>query len=244
MSRLARKTALVTGASSGIGAAIAAQLAAEGISGLVLAGRDAARLEATAQRCQRGGAHVVLHAAELGTAEGVASLAAAAQAAFGAVDVLIHSAGVFSAGAVETTSPEEFERLWRVNTWAPYALTQALLPGLKAQRGQVVFVNSGAGANALPNCSGYCASKFALRAVADSLRQEVAPTGVRVLSAMLGKIATPMQERLQTERTGAYHPGLYPSAQDAAALVIAALTLPANAELTEFSLRPQFEGPR
>ena len=244
MSRLARKTALVTGASSGIGAAIAVRLATEGVSGIVLAGRNAERLEETAARCQRGGAHVVLHAAELSTPEGVASLAEAAGEAFGALDLLIHSAGIFGAGSVEATTPQEFERQWRVNTWAPYALTHALLPELKTQRGQIVFVNSGAGASALPNCSAYCASKFALRALADSLRQEVASEGVRVLSAMLGKIATPMQERLQKERTGEYHPGLYPSAQDAAELVIAALTLPPNAEITEFSLRPQYDGPR
>lgn len=244
MSRLARKTALVTGASSGIGAAIAVRLVAEGVSGLVLAGRDAARLEETSKRCQRGGAQVVPHAADLATSEGVASLAEAARSVFGALDILIHSAGVFAAGAVDVTGPEEFERQWRVNTWAPYALTHALLPGLKSHRGQIVFINSGAGSNALPNCSAYCASKFALRAVADSLRQELAPDGVRVLSAMLGKIATPMQERLQTQRAGVYHPALYPSAQDAAELVIAALTLPPNAELLEFSLRPQYEGPR
>jgi len=244
MSRLARKTALVTGASSGIGAAIAAKLAAEGVCGIVLAGRDAARLEDTAARCQRGGAHVVLHAAELSTPEGVASLAEAACNAFGALDILIHSAGIFGAGSVEATTPAEFERQWRVNTWAPYALTHALLPGLKTQQGQIVFINSGLGAHASPNCSAYCASKFALRALADTLRLEVAADGVRVLTALPGKIATPMQERLQKARTGEYHPGLYPSAQDVAELVIAALTLPPNAEITEFTIRPQYEGPR
>jgi len=242
VSRLARKTALVTGASSGIGAALAVRLVAEGVSGLVLAGRDAARLEETAGRCQRHGVEVVPHASDLATSTGVASLAESARSVFGALDILVHAAGVFGAGAVATTEPEEFERQWRVNTWSPYALTHALLPGLKSRRGQIVFVNSGAGAHALPNCSAYCASKFALRAVADSLRQELAPDGVRVLSAMLGKIATPMQERLQMQRAGAYHPEQYPSAEDVAELVIAALALPANAELLEFSLRPQYEG--
>jgi NAD(P)-dependent dehydrogenase (short-subunit alcohol dehydrogenase family) len=244
MSGLAGKTALVTGSSSGIGAAIAVRLVAEGVSGLMLAGRDDARLEGTARRCQRVGAHVVSRAGDLATSEGVASLVEAARSAFDGLDILVHSAGVFSAGAVAVTGPQEFERQWRVNTWAPYALTHALLAGLKSRRGQVVFINSGAGANALPNCSAYCASKFALRALADSLRQELAPEGVRVLSAMLGKIATPLQERLQMQRAGAYHPEQYPSAQDVAELVIAALALPPNAELVEFSLRPQHEGPR
>lgn len=244
MKRLTRKTALVTGASSGIGAAIAVRLAAEGVSGLVLTGRDAVRLEETAKRCRHSAEQVLLHVAELATPEGVASLASVARSAFNALDILIHSAGVFATGAVEAARPEEFERQWRVNTWAPYALTHALLPGLKSRRGQIVFINSGAGVHALPNCSGYCASKFALRAVADSLRQELAPDGVRVVSALLGKVATPLQERLQMQRPGGYHPDSYPSAEDAAELVIAALGLPPNAELAEFSLRPQYEGPR
>jgi NADP-dependent 3-hydroxy acid dehydrogenase YdfG len=73
---------------------------------------------------------------------------------------------------------------------------------------------------------------------------EVAKDGVRVLSAMLGKTATPMQERIQLARSGAYDPGLFPSAADVAELIVSALALPPNAELTEFSLRPQYEGPR
>lgn len=244
MKRLTRKTAVVTGASSGIGAATAARIAMEGAAALLLSGRDAVRLTDVANLCQRAGAQVHVHIGELANEADLNALAAAATSTFGNVDILVHSAGVFESGSVESTSSAEFERQWRINTWAPYALTHALLPGLIAARGQIVFVNSGAGATALPNCSAYCASKFALRAVADSLRQELAPHGVRVMSAMLGKIATPMQERIQTTRTGSYDPSLYPSPQDAADLIVAALALPINAEVTEFSLRPQFEGPR
>lgn len=244
MKRLKRKTALITGASSGIGAAIAQRIAADGAAGILLSGRDVNRLAEVANACQREGAQVCVQAGDLADPQDIEALVGAVKNNFGAIDILVHSAGIFASGSVETTDPQEFERQWRVNTWAPYALTHALLPGLKASHGQVVFINSGAGASALPNCSAYCASKYALRAVADCLRQEVAPHGVRVLSAMLGKIATPMQEAIQTARTGAYDPSRYPSAHDAAELVVSALCLPVNAEVTEFSLRPQYEGPR
>lgn len=244
MNRLAGKCALITGASSGIGAAIAEAFAAEGARALLLGGRDAARLEAVAAKCRAQGAETHIHAGDLAREEEVLALAAAARAMPGPLDVLVNNAAVFAEGTVEDTPPAEFERQWRTNTWAPYALTHALLPGMKAAKGHIVFINSGAGAAAFANYSAYCASKFALRALADALRQEVAPHGVRVLSAMLGKIATPMQERIQAARPGGYVPSRFPSAADAAELVVAAIALPPNAELTEFSLRPQHEGPR
>lgn len=244
MNRLTGKTALVTGASSGIGAAIAMRFAAEGAAGLVITGRDAARLEATAAACRAAGAQVHTFVGDLASEENVCDLAKLAGLLPSALDVLVNNAAVFADGTVEETPPAEFERQWRVNTWAPYALTHALLPGLKAARGQIVFINSGAGATAFSRYSAYCASKFALRALADSLRAEVAADGVRVLSAMLGKTATPMQEKIQLSRSGAYDPGQFPSPDDAAELIVAALALPPNAELTEFSLRPQYEGPR
>lgn len=242
MKRLAGKTALITGASSGIGAAIAEVFAAEGATALVLTGRDAARLEATAVACRAHGATVHTFIGDLAREEDLCDLVKVAQLLPSALDILVNNAAVFADGTVETTPPAEFERQWRTNTWAPYALTHALLPAIKDTRGHIVFINSGAGATAFANYSAYCASKFALRALADSLRAEVAPHGVRVLSVMLGKTATPMQEKIQVARTGAYDPGRFPSAKDAAELVVAAIALPPNAELTEFSLRPQYEG--
>lgn len=244
MNRLTGKAALITGASSGIGAAIARCFADEGAAALLLTGREAARLEEIAAACHASGAAVQTYVGDLAREEHVSDLVKLVPLLPAPLDILVNNAAVFAEGTVEATPPAEFERQWRVNTWAPYALTHALLPALKETRGQVVFVNSGAGATAHANYSAYCASKFALRALADSLRAEVAPHGVRVLSAMLGKTATPMQEKLQLARNGTYDPGQFPSAEDAAELIITALALPPNAELTEFSLRPQYEVPR
>jgi len=243
MSGVRGKNALITGASSGIGAAIARALARAGANALLLTGRDGTRLEAVAADCVGAGT-VDLHAATLDDEAEIVALANRAGALPGGLDLLIHSAGVFASGSVAETAPAEFERQWRVNTWAPYALTHYLLAALRASRGQVVFINSGAGAAALPNCSAYCGSKYALRALADCLRLEVQGDGVRVMSAMLGKIATPMQERIQTARTGEYHPEYYPSADDVAGVLLAALALPANAAVTELALRPAGEPPR
>src|ERR1700741_3708452 len=97
---------------------------------------------------------------------------------------------------IDRAGLEDFDRHYRTNVRAPYALTKALLPMLKARRGQVVFINSSSGISAKPTTAQYDATKHALRAIADSLRCEVNRYGVRVLSVYLGQTAGNLQSEL------------------------------------------------
>jgi len=120
----------------------------------------------------------------------------------------------------------------------PYLLTQCLLPLLRRRPGQVVFINSSAGLTARANVGQYAATKHALKAVADSLRDEVNRDGVRVLSVFPGRTATPTQEALHRLEGRPYRPERLLQPADVAAVVVHALGLPRTAEVTEIKIRP------
>ncbi len=235
MSELADQVALVTGASGGIGGEIALELAGAGAR-LLLAGRSGERLEGLAARARERSAQVEIHRADLTADAEVSDLAARLHELFGGVDVLVHSAGAFHAGPVETTPVAELDRLVRLNLRAPYLLTQALLPSLRARRGQVVFVNSSVTGRA--EVGPYAASKHALRALADSLRDEVNRDGVRVLSVFPGRTASAMQAEVHRFEDRTYRPELMLQPEEVAASVVHALALPRTAEVTDLHIRP------
>ena len=109
---------------------------------------------------------------------------------------------------------------------------------IKPRKGQIVFINSSAGLRASGNLGQYAATKFALKAIADSLREEVNGEGVRVLSVYPGRTATPMQSAVHKLEGREYHPELLMQSADAAAVVVNALSLPGSAEVTEIFVRP------
>jgi short-subunit dehydrogenase len=127
----------------------------------------------------------------------------------------------------------------RVNLVAPTELTRALLPALRAARGTVIFLNSGAGLVAHPEWSAYAASKFGLRAVADSLRAEEAGAGVRVTSVYLGRTATPMQQKVHEQEGKDYDPGDWVSPGSVAGTVLHLLDLPPDATIPDITVRPR-----
>lgn len=233
MSRLAGQVAVVTGASSGIGQAIALALAAEGAS-VALVGRKLAALEQTAQALS---STARLYSAELTDDSAIERLGRELRNDWGAVDILIHSAGVIASGRVEQAPVAEFDRQYRINVRAPYLLTQTLLPLLRERNGQIVFINSTAGLQARAGVSQYAATKHALRALADSLREELNPH-VRVLSLYPGRTASPMQAAVFASEGRDYRPELLLKPEDIAALVISTLILPRTAEVTDISVRP------
>ena len=154
------------------------------------------------------------------------------------IDLLIHSAGVISLGAVESAPIRALDQQYYTNVRAPFALTQALLPMVKLRQGQIVFVNSLAGLRAVANSGQYCATKFALRAIADSLRQEVDTDGVRVISIYPGRTATSMQAAIFEKETGRkYNPDLLMQPEDIATTVVNSLVLPRRAEVTDIFVR-------
>ncbi|MBA2350764.1 MAG: SDR family NAD(P)-dependent oxidoreductase, partial [Burkholderiales bacterium] len=130
-----------------------------------------------------------------------------------------------------------FDLLYSTNLRAPYLLTQSLLPLMCETLGQIVFINSMACIDAEAGVGQYAATKAGLKAVADSLRQEVA-SEMRVLTVFLGSTATPMQEAIYKMKGKKYRPGRLIQPADAALTVISTLALPRTAELTELVLRP------
>jgi short-subunit dehydrogenase len=231
-----RAAAVVTGASGGIGRALALHFAPS-VERVVLIGRDAARLAAVAAEVQKRGAQAECHSARL---EADAELDALAQtlARLARVSVLLHAAGEYSAESIAATSGTDFDRLLDINLRAPYVLTRALLGALQSGSGDVVFINSSVVGQRRAGLAAYGASKAGLVAVADCLRQECNPFGLRVLSVFLGATATPMQERIHAGAARAYHPETLLQPEDVARIIHAALALPRSAEVTDLHLRP------
>lgn len=237
MRTLENQLAVVTGASSGIGKAIALGLAAQGAS-LCLVGRRLETLQSVADAAKGPGAQNFCYRADLAVDREVDELVARIKRDIRSVDILVHSAGVIWLGPLEAATAGQLDGHYKTNLRAPYVLTQGLLPALKSRQGQVLFVNSSAGLTAKANASQYAASKHALKAVADSLREEVNPAGMRVLSLFLGRTASPMQATVYAMEGKAYHPELLMQPEDVAAVAIHALTLPRSIEVTDISMRP------
>ena len=228
------KNVLITGSSSGIGWALALALAQEGAR-LHLLGRDKTALTELAGLVEAQGAEARTHLLELTDDEAVREFA---EHFGGPVDVLVHSAGTVALGSVKEADINDLDAQHRLNLRAPYLLTQLFLKRLERAKGQIVFLNSGAGLTARANWSAYAASKHALKAVADSLRGELAGTGVRVISVYPGRTASPMQAEVHKQEGKSYDPARFIQPEDVAALIVAALNLPPTAEVTDVSVRP------
>jgi short-subunit dehydrogenase len=232
--------ALVAGASQGIGRAIALALAARRYDLLLVARREAplADVVAQAKRAQSAGGVVEGLAADLVDEDGQRRVVArAAGDASLPLDVLVFSAGTIARADVAEASLDDLDRQYAANLRMPYALTQALLPSLRAARGQIVFVNSSAALVARANAAQYAATQAGLRAFANSLRDEVNADGIRVTSIFPGRTATPRQERIHGWEGREYHPEALLQPEDVAAIVVAALELPRTAEVTEITIR-------
>ena len=238
MTNLSSQTAVVTGASSGIGKAIALGLAAQG-SKVCLVGRNLETLDLVAKNAKVGSQHFKCYKSDLTLDEDVQKLKKELQHDFGQIEILVHSAGIISTGTIESSYQLKIlTSNIRTNVRAPYFLTQNLLPLFRLRHGQIVFINSSAGLRAGGNIGQYAATKFALKAVADSLRDEVNKEGVRVLSVYPGRTATPMQASVYKTEGRPYEPERLMQPEDVALTVINALTLPQSAEITEISIRP------
>jgi short-subunit dehydrogenase len=237
MTDFTNQVAVVTGASSGIGRAIASGLAAKGAT-LCLIGRSIEELKNFSASLKIGSTRIQLCRVDLGLDDDIEELKKNIEENLGRVDILVHSAGALSLGPIESVPISDFDWHYRINVRAPSLLTQALLPMLKMQKGQIVFMNSKVGLNSKANYSQYAATKHALRAFADSLREEVNEMGIRVLSVFSGSTATPMQEKIFNWEGKDYAPNRLMKPQDVAEIVIHTLSLPRTAEVTDIIIRP------
>ncbi|NBE92456.1 SDR family oxidoreductase [Nonomuraea sp. KC401] len=220
-----RPTALVTGASRGVGAAVAEALAPT--HDVMLGGRDEAALAAMA--AELPGARpwpVELTRVTQADVEHVERL-----------DVLVHSAGISELGRIADQPADVWRRTMDVNVVAVAELTRLLLPALRRAGGHVVCVNSGSGQRVNPSWGSYSASKFALKALADALRLE--EPGLRVTTVYPGRTATDMQRGVREFEGGEFEPERYLTPESVARAVLAAVTAGPDAHLTELTIRPR-----
>jgi NADP-dependent 3-hydroxy acid dehydrogenase YdfG len=237
MENLRDQIAVVTGASSGIGKAIALSLAGHGTE-LYLAARRKEALDGVAKEAQARGARAHACSVDLTKDEDIRGLAERLQKEFGRVNILVLCGGAIAHGALEKASLADFDLMYRSNIRGHYALLQAMLPLLRKAPGQIVFINSSAGLRSPATAGQFSATQHAFRSIADSLRDEVNADGIRVLSVYPGRTATPRMEKLFGIEGRAYKPELLLQPQDIAEMVIHSLRLPRTAEVTDISIRP------
>ncbi|MFD5424107.1 SDR family oxidoreductase [Streptomyces sp. NPDC127084] len=225
-------THLITGAGSGIGASVARRLHERGDE-LVLLARDAGRAKEFAQAYP--GARTLV--GDLAAPDRL-SWAFSHQTMPERLDSLLHIAGIVDLGPVGDLTPKTWHAQLDVNLVGPAELTRLLLPQLRAAQGTVIFVNSGAGLTAHAGWSAYAASKHGLRALADSLREEEKPNGIRVSSVYPGRTASPMQAKVHQQEGKEYDPARWISTESVATTVLTALDLPRDAEINDLTVRP------
>ena len=220
---------LLTGAGSGIGAVLAERLLERGDE-LVLLARSTER--AHDLRADLPDATVLV--ADLAWPESVESLELPES-----LDSVVHAAGIVELGPVADLSVDDWATQLRVNLVAPATLTRVALPALRAARGTVVFVNSGAGLVAHPRWSAYAASKHGLRAIADSLRAEEQEHGVRVTTIFPGRTATPMQQKVHAQEGKEYDASAWIDPATVVDAILHVLDLPDDATVSDLTIRPR-----
>ena len=151
---------------------------------------------------------------------------------------MLHVAGVVDLNPVGAAPLAQWREQLDVNLVAPALLTRACLPAVRRTRGTVVFVNSSAGLTASASWAAYAASKFGLRALADSLRAEEVEHGVRVTTVFPSRTATPMQEKVHEQEGGTYDSSRWIRPETVAQTILHVLDLPPDATIPEVTVRP------
>ncbi len=227
---------LVTGAGSGIGRALAVAFAAAGAA-VSLLGRNSDSLKGTAKLC--GDQSAECWSVDLADATRLEAFAREFAERHGSLAILIHAAGAFRRAKLEMQHSADAREMLATNALAPFILTSALLPLLRAAQGDVILINSSIALRGGPGIAAYSMSKAAMHTFAESLRAEENASGLRVLSVYVGRTATPMQERVARAEGIPYEPQRLLRPEDIAAMVLAAVALPRGAEVTDIHIRPR-----
>lgn len=241
--RLQGQVALVTGASSGIGEATALALAAEGAL-VALAARRVDRLEALTQRITDGGGEALALACDVADAKQVNAAVQAVQEKWGRLDMLVNNAGISVLGPVLGADTEEWRRIIGVNVLGLMYATHAALPLMKAQGGgHIINMSSLLGRIAQAGTGVYAATKWAVGAFSEALRQEAVSYKVRVTVIEPGLTTTEINDHITDEGTKAMLDSYTSSlrtldASDIAAAVVYAVTQPPHVSINELLVRP------
>jgi short-subunit dehydrogenase len=203
--RLSGRVALITGASMGIGEALARVFAAEGAR-LALAARSLDKLEAVARSLPT---EAIAIQADMSKPEQVRAMVAKTVEHFGRLDILVNNAAVGMYASVADMKPEEFEKVVATNWLGPVHAIQAAIPHMRKQGGgDIINISSVAGRLAIPWMGTYCSTKFALGALSTSLRMELQPDHIHVLLVCPGRVKTPFTENAYKDfSTKPFYPG-------------------------------------
>lgn len=236
---LAGKTALVTGASRGIGRAISIALAGEGAT-VVLTARSAEKLEVVAEKVRKADGQTKIVMAELTDENSIKNLIAAVAAEYGRLDILVNNAGITHSAKLEETATEDWEKVMQINARAPFILCREALPLLrKAESACIVNISSVVGVKGYPLQSAYTASKHALRGMTISLAEELRGSNVRVHLLCPGGV--------DTEMVGSVRPDIKKEdlidPEEIAELVLYLTTHKGNAVLDELHIRRKTSSP-
>jgi NAD(P)-dependent dehydrogenase (short-subunit alcohol dehydrogenase family) len=230
--------AIVTGAGRGIGRAIAQQLTALGATVLCVSRTKSELDEVVRSTNDKAVAFPIDISAQAAPTAMLDAMLAHAPS----LDILVNCAGILTLGTMEQMDLAALDRAFAINVRSPYALTQAALPALKRSRGQVLFVNSSIlRATNTAGRGAHAAAQAALKAFADSLRDEVNEYGIRVLSLMPGRTATTRTMQMFAAEGRPHRPDLLLQPEDVAEVACNALLLPRTAEMTDLFIRPMIK---
>ena len=201
--RLAGKTALVTGASAGIGRGLALELAREGAN-VAVAARRLELLEKLARDVESLGRQALVLRCDVTREDEVRAAVASTVAKFGALDIVVANAGFGVVGPVEQLSLDDFRRQFDTNVFGVLHTVKASIPELEKCRGRLALVGSVSGHVTVPGTAAYSMSKYAVRSLADALFHELRPKGVAVTLISPGFIESDFR---QVDNQGVHHPG-------------------------------------
>ncbi|MGT2424791.1 SDR family NAD(P)-dependent oxidoreductase [Amnibacterium kyonggiense] len=242
-SQLSGKVALVTGASSGIGAATARALAAAGAA-VAIGARRADRLQELAEQIEQAGGRVLRLDLDVTDERSAVSAVQRTVDELGRIDVVVNAAGLMLLGPIVDGSTEDWRRMMTTNVLGLMYVTHAAIPHLVEQgSGDVINISSVAGRTAKPGSGVYNASKWAVNAFSESLRQEVTAKGVRITLIEPGAVDTELNDRITDEEAKAASKKSYDSmrtlhAEDVAAAIVYTVTQPDHVAVNEILIRP------
>jgi len=224
------KLAFVTGASKGIGIATALEAASSGLD-VIITGRNKSELDGLEKEINQTGQKWYNFSADLNNLNDIDKLVSDIINLNRKISLLVHSAGVAKVGSIREMNIENWDIIIKTNLTAPFIITQKLLP-LMESNSHFIFINSVAGKQSFPEWSSYCASKFGLKAFADSLRSEVAADGIKVTTIFPASVDTPMQDSLPYD----WDKSKMLRANDVARAVMHCFSQPENVQIKELDI--------